>query len=221
MANTQQGFPQLSMAIADITNGGRVTQPWLQFFISLWNRTGATEGGATFNSGDLKPIAGNTIPGGWLLCDGSLVSRTQYTALFNAIGTIWGAGDNVTTFGLPNGQGATFIGASMSFPLGSSGGSATTTLAIPNLPVHNHAINDPGHTHTVTDPGHVHTTNAAASNSTTGSNPGGGTPGNTGSAVTGITNQTSTTGITTATTGTGTPVSTISPYFAGQWIIKT
>ena len=41
------------------------------------------------------------IPNGYLRCDGSLVSRTQYAKLFNVIGTTFGAGDNSTTFALP------------------------------------------------------------------------------------------------------------------------
>ena len=47
-------------------------------------------------------FAGNTIPAGWLLCDGSAVSRTDYAKLFSAIGTIYGEGDGNTTFTLPN-----------------------------------------------------------------------------------------------------------------------
>jgi len=45
------------------------------------------------------PIA--NIPTGWLYCNGTAVSRTTYAALFAAIGTSWGSGDNATTFNLP------------------------------------------------------------------------------------------------------------------------
>ncbi len=38
----------------------------------------------------------------WLNCDGSTLSRTQYAALFAAIGTSFGKGDGVSTFNLPN-----------------------------------------------------------------------------------------------------------------------
>ena len=41
-------------------------------------------------------------PTGWLICDGREVSRTQYADLFNCIGTKYGAGDNVSTFNIPN-----------------------------------------------------------------------------------------------------------------------
>ena len=48
------------------------------------------------------PYAGSSVPTGWLECDGSAVSRTTYAALFAAISTTWGIGDNSTTFNLPN-----------------------------------------------------------------------------------------------------------------------
>ena len=43
-----------------------------------------------------------TVPEGFLLADGSAVSRTTYQTLFQALGTTYGAGDGVTTFNLPN-----------------------------------------------------------------------------------------------------------------------
>ena len=42
------------------------------------------------------------MPSGWLLCDGSAVSRETYATLFSVIGTTYGAGDGSTTFTLPN-----------------------------------------------------------------------------------------------------------------------
>ena len=53
-------------------------------------------------SGSVTAFAGSTAPAGWLKCDGSAISRTTYAALFNVIGTIYGAGDGSTTFNLPN-----------------------------------------------------------------------------------------------------------------------
>lgn len=52
--------------------------------------------------GVVQAFAGSTTPDGWLLCDGSAVSRTTYAALFEAIGTTYGSGDGSTTFNLPN-----------------------------------------------------------------------------------------------------------------------
>ena len=51
--------------------------------------------------GDIKTVATDGPPGGWLKCNGDIVSRTQYAALFAAIGTRFGAGDGSTTFALP------------------------------------------------------------------------------------------------------------------------
>ena len=52
--------------------------------------------------GAVVAFAGSTSPAGWLLCDGSAVSRDTYAALFAVIGTTYGSGDGSTTFNLPN-----------------------------------------------------------------------------------------------------------------------
>lgn len=61
-------------------------------------------------TGSVQPYAGASIPTGWLLCDGSAVSRTDYAALFAAIGTLYGTGDGSTTFNLPDFTDKTFWG---------------------------------------------------------------------------------------------------------------
>ena len=53
-------------------------------------------------AGFIKIWAGETAPEGYLLCDGSAISRTTYSALFAAIGTLYGVGDGSSTFNLPN-----------------------------------------------------------------------------------------------------------------------
>lgn len=62
----------------------------------------------TAPAGLVFPFAGfeSNIPDGYLLCDGAIVSRTEYSALFRAIGTIYGAGDGLTTFRLPDFRGS-------------------------------------------------------------------------------------------------------------------
>ena len=55
--------------------------------------------------GDIKVCPYETVPDGWLECDGSAVSRTTYADLYAAIGTAWGYGDNATTFNLPDFRG--------------------------------------------------------------------------------------------------------------------
>jgi microcystin-dependent protein len=56
-------------------------------------------------AGAIMDFAMNAAPTGWLACDGALVSRATYAALFAAIGTTWGAGDGSTTFQLPDMRG--------------------------------------------------------------------------------------------------------------------
>ena len=53
-------------------------------------------------SGAVMYFAMQAAPAGWLKADGSAVSRTQYPALFAAIGTTFGAGNGKTTFNLPD-----------------------------------------------------------------------------------------------------------------------
>ncbi|PKR58408.1 tail fiber protein [Thalassospira lohafexi] len=52
--------------------------------------------------GTVSAFAMPTAPEGWLVCDGSAVSRTDYADLFATIGTLWGDGDQVSTFTLPD-----------------------------------------------------------------------------------------------------------------------
>ncbi|CAF4975305.1 unnamed protein product, partial [Rotaria sp. Silwood1] len=75
----------------------------------------------------------------WLFCNGSEVSRSTYRALFVVIGTTYGAGNGVDTFNLPD--------LRARFPFGSanladnsfaSGGAASHTLTVAELPAHTH-----------------------------------------------------------------------------------
>lgn len=52
--------------------------------------------------GTVIAYAGNTIPSGYLQCNGAAISRTTYAALYAVIGTTYGVGNGSTTFNLPN-----------------------------------------------------------------------------------------------------------------------
>ena len=54
--------------------------------------------------GVIYPFGGSNekVPDGYLPCDGRAVSRTQYSALFNVIGTSFGNGDTINTFNVPD-----------------------------------------------------------------------------------------------------------------------
>jgi microcystin-dependent protein len=85
-----------------------------------------------------------SAPTGWLLCNGSAVSRTAYAALFAILGTTFGSGDGSTTFNLPNYTNRGPVGAGGLYTIGITGGSKDA-----NVVAHTH-------TATVTDPGHKH-----------------------------------------------------------------
>lgn len=53
-------------------------------------------------TGAILPFAGTTAPTGFLMCDGTAVSRTTYATLFAVIGTAFGSGNGSTTFNLPD-----------------------------------------------------------------------------------------------------------------------
>jgi len=85
------------------------------------------------------PFAGdntNTLTG-FLVCDGTAVSRETYSTLFGIIGDTYGAGDGSTTFNLPNLEDRFPMGATTPKPVGTTGG-GTATLAEENLPAHSH-----------------------------------------------------------------------------------
>lgn len=100
---------------------------------------------AAFTSGDLKPTARSSAPSGWLLCDGSAVSRTTYATLFAAIGTTYGTGDGSTTFNVPDMRGRAPVGMGTgpsltARALGATGGEETHILSVAEMPSHTHNL---------------------------------------------------------------------------------
>lgn len=98
--------------------------------------------------GEIKMWGTGTAPTGYLLCNGSAVSRTTYADLFAVYGTTFGSGDGSTTFNLPDFRNRMPIGAGTTYSANSQGGSADAIVV--------------SHSHTITDPGHVHGIGAAS-----------------------------------------------------------
>ena len=108
--------------------------------------------------GTIITYAANSAPAGFLICDGSAVSRSTYADLFAIIGTNFGIGDGTSTFNIPNLNGKFVMGCDVSHAYNTTGGHTSMTLNAAQMPAHRHtiSISDPGHTHTITDPGHTH-----------------------------------------------------------------
>ena len=209
-SDTDTGFYRVGAnEIGVAVNGASVGS----FSSSGW--TGSVTTSAVVPSGSLLMWSTGTAPTGYLLCNGSAVSRTTYATLFAAIGTAYGSGDGSTTFNLTDMRDRMPIGAGTTYAVNASGGSSTTTIALANLPAHDHSITDPGHVHSV------------QYNFGGASNPGQPSSGetldsmteNTGSATTGITKTNTTQGSGSAFSNSA--MTTISPYRGVYFIIKT
>lgn len=88
--------------------------------------------------GAIQAFGGRVAPEGWLICDGSAISREDYIDLFTAIGTTYGDGDGNTTFNIPDFSGRTAIGMSATYILGDADGEETHTLTVDEMPSHSH-----------------------------------------------------------------------------------
>jgi microcystin-dependent protein len=88
--------------------------------------------------GVVSAFAGNFVPGDELFCDGQLLQISQFSALFQLIGTTYG-GDGVTTFALPDLQGRDIVGAGDGFTLGEQVGVANMSLTNANSPLGSNA----------------------------------------------------------------------------------
>ena len=120
--------------------------------------------------GAVIDFAGVTAPEGWMLCFGQAVSRTNYSALYAALGgssSPWGQGDGSTTFNLPDFRGRVLAGKDNmggtaanrltadggvnGSLLSASGGGQFVTLTVAQMPSHNHGgttFLDGAHSHT-------------------------------------------------------------------------
>lgn len=125
------------------TNGEtKLNETTMQEFDTLIRQAIEAATAAPIGSG--MDFYGETPPTGYMFADGSAISRTEYSDLFNVIGTTYGAGDGETTFNLPDKRervsvmykaGST-IGtenATMG-TLGAKGGNDTQALTKANLP---------------------------------------------------------------------------------------
>lgn len=86
-------------AVDEVSGRGQLDQVTLE---GLQRAIAALESRMAEQVGTVVAFASNSVPNGYLLCDGSAVSRTAYAQLFAVIGTTYGGGDGANTFNLPN-----------------------------------------------------------------------------------------------------------------------
>jgi len=165
--------------------------------------------------GCVFPYASTTAPSGYLLCNGSAVSRTTYAALFAVVGTTYGSGDGSTTFDIPNLVNRFIYGVS-SGP-GITGGSTTHTLTVDEMPSHSHSAS------VTTEGAHTHTYGMGKDDGNLSNNSGQTPPGD--SDVTDYSRNTSSAGahshtVSIGSTGGGNSFSLMNPYMTMLYIIK-
>lgn len=105
-------------------------------------------GGASLDTGLVLAWSGVTtsIPTGYLVCDGTAVSRSTYSALYAVVGDRYGAGDGSTTFNLPKlDAGYVPLGTATLNASPGTGTRQTQAIATGNQSVsHNHVITSTG-----------------------------------------------------------------------------
>ncbi len=94
--------------------------------------------------GQLEVYPYHFAPRGWLPCDGSKLSISNYQALFALIGTTYG-GDGHRDFALPDLRGRVAVGQGQgpelsNYRMGQTAGTPTVTLTLTELPAHSHEL---------------------------------------------------------------------------------
>lgn len=168
------------------------------------------------SSGMMVMYGGSSAPTGWVMCDGSSLSRSTYAALFASIGTAYGTVDS-SHFNVPDmrGKGAMGLDGTTEFAaLGTTGGEKAHALTIGELAVHNHGVNDGGHNHRLWSIGQESNVYSLGGTSTRavliGGNPNAGN-GNTGDSGANISIQNN---------GSGTAHNNLHPYNTVNFVIK-
>lgn len=84
--------------------------------------------------------AADTVPGGFLECNGDEYDIADYPVLFAAIGYFWGGSGD--TFKVPMLRNRMPVGAGLTWDFGDTGGFKRITLDIDEIPAHTHPLNE-------------------------------------------------------------------------------
>jgi len=94
--------------------------------------------------GEIRMFGGNFAPAGWAFCNGQELAISEFSTLFNLIGTTYG-GNGTTIFALPDLRGRVPIhqgqgGGLSNYVIGEALGEEQVTPSAAQLPMHRHAF---------------------------------------------------------------------------------
>ena len=104
--------------------------------------------------GTITAFIGTTIPNGWIECNGSELSKSEYSVLYSVIGDTYGTSSNSNNFILPDFRGRVLMtagsgldnngnqGGSTTYSVGNKGGEYYHHLTENEMPSHNHGYTD-------------------------------------------------------------------------------
>ena len=149
---------------AILVDGETLTTVLTQLQNSIDSLSGLTGGNGSVLDmplGTILPIATESVPEGWVLCDGQDISIEEHQSFYNLVGTSYGPGDSAfwaqvgfpaTTFNVPDLRGRTIIGANdmggegsgvllnHQASFGAIGGEEMHQLTEAEMPSHSHGI---------------------------------------------------------------------------------
>lgn len=168
MVPYNQQLDKEKLEASDLVAGQNITLNKVGKTVTI-NAIGGSSNGIPI--GTIMQYAGFTAPQGYLLCEGQALSKTDYAELYAIIGNYFGGTE--TEFYLPDLRERVPVGrnsAKTDYALGETGGTATVTLTIEQMPSHTHIQNSHNHTqsahnhglnsHTHSIPAHSHGLNS-------------------------------------------------------------
>lgn len=164
MVPYNQQLDKEKLEASDLVAGQNITLNKVGKTVTI-NAIGGSSNGIPI--GTIMQYAGFAAPQGYLLCEGQALSKTDYAELYAIIGNYFGGTE--TEFYLPDLRERVPVGknsAKTDYALGETGGTATVTLTIEQMPSHTHIQNSHNHTqsahnhglnsHTHSIPAHSH-----------------------------------------------------------------
>lgn len=139
LTRMESGISAATQGVTNVENSLNTAKSELQRRVQDAATSATNAASLLLPVGAIIAFAGADAPTGWVLCNGGLYDRTAFAKLFQVLGTSHGT-TNSSNFRVPDLRDRFIAGAGNSYSLGGTGGAATVTLGVNNLPPHTHDI---------------------------------------------------------------------------------